>query len=77
MVAHPFHIQGVRFRVGVENGGLPRPENTSWRETVLVPDETEILARFDQPAIHEVPFMLHCHIFEHEDAGMIGKSTVT
>ena len=77
MVAHPFHVHGIRFRVVTENGGPPRPENTGWKDTVLVPGEAEILARFDQPASRETPFMFHCHILEHEDAGMMGQFTVT
>ena len=77
MVAHPFHVHGVRFQVVSENGGPPRPENTGWKDTVLVPGEAEILARFDQPASGETPFMFHCHILEHEDAGMMGQFTVT
>jgi FtsP/CotA-like multicopper oxidase with cupredoxin domain len=77
MVAHPFHVHGVRFRVVTENGGPPRPENAGWKDTVLVPGEAEILARFDQTASRETPFMFHCHILEHEDAGMMGQFTVT
>jgi FtsP/CotA-like multicopper oxidase with cupredoxin domain len=77
MVAHPFHVHGARFKVITENGGPPRPENTGWKDTVLVPGEAEILAKFDQPASRETPFMFHCHILEHEDAGMMGQFTVT
>jgi len=76
MVAHPFHVHGVRFRVVSENGAPPRPENTGWKDTVLVPGEAEILARFDHPADRKTPFMFHCHILEHEDAGMMGQFTV-
>lgn len=77
MVAHPFHVHGVRFRVLTENGAPPRPENTGWKDTLLVPGEAEIIARFDQPAREETPYMFHCHILEHEDAGMMGQFTVT
>jgi blue copper oxidase len=77
MVAHPFHVHGVRFRVLTENGAPPRPENTGWKDTLLVPGEAEIIARFDQPAREETPNMFHCHILEHEDAGMMGQFTVT
>ena len=77
MVAHPFHVHGVRFRVLSENGASPRPENTGWKDTLLVPGEAEIIARFDQPARQETPYMFHCHILEHEDAGMMGQFTVT
>jgi blue copper oxidase len=77
MLAHPFHVHGVRFRVVSENGAPPRPENIGWKDTVLVPGEADLLARFDQPASRETPFMFHCHILEHEDAGMMGQFTVT
>lgn len=77
MVAHPFHAHGIRFRVLTENGAPPRPENTGWKDTVLIPGEAEILARFDRPASDATPFMFHCHILEHEDAGMMGQFTVT
>lgn len=77
MVAHPFHVHGVRFQVITENGAPPRAENTGWKDTVLVTGEVEILARFEQPASPGTPFMFHCHILEHEDAGMMGQFTVT
>ena len=77
MVAHPFQVHDVRFRVVTENGGAPRPENTGWKDTVLVTGEADILARFDLPASRKTPYMFHCHILEHEDTGMMGPFTVT
>lgn len=77
MLAHPFHIHGALFQVMAENGGPPRPESTGWKDTVLVEDQTEILVRFDMPASRTTPFMYHCHILEHEDAGMMGQFTVS
>ena len=77
MIAHPFHVHGAFFRVASENGTSPRPENTGWKDTVLVAGETEIVVRFDQPAGSSKPFMFHCHILEHEDAGMMGQFTVS
>lgn len=77
MVAHPFHVHGVQFRVLSEDGRSPKPENSGWKDTVLVPGESEIIARFDHPASKETPFMFHCHILEHEDAGMMGQFTVS
>lgn len=77
MIAHPFHVHGVQFRVISEDGAPPRPENLGWKDTVLVPGETEIVMRFDQPASRDKPFMFHCHILEHEDAGMMGQFTVS
>ncbi|MCR9139011.1 MAG: multicopper oxidase domain-containing protein [Alphaproteobacteria bacterium] len=77
MLSHPFHIHGALFQVIAENGGSPRPESTGWKDTVLVEDQTEILVRFDMPASRTTPFMYHCHILEHEDAGMMGQFTVS
>lgn len=77
MIAHPFHVHGALFRVLSENGGPPRPENLGWKDTVLVTNEAEIIMRFDQPASRDKPFMFHCHILEHEDAGMMGQFTVS
>lgn len=77
MVFHPFYVHGVRLRVLNENGATPRTDNTGWKDTLLVPNEAEIIARFDQPAHKEMPYMFHCHILEHEDAGMMGQFTVT
>jgi FtsP/CotA-like multicopper oxidase with cupredoxin domain len=33
----------------------------------------ELLVAFNQPATAQCPFMYHCHILEHEDAGMMGQ----
>lgn len=76
MMGHPFHIHGVRFRILSENGNPPRVENSGWKDTVFVEGETELLVRFDHPAGASNPFMLHCHILEHEDLGMMGQFTV-
>jgi len=77
MLAHPFHVHGVSFQVIRENGKDPRPENLGWKDTVVVDSETELLVQFTQPASEEAPFMYHCHILEHEDAGMMGQFTVS
>jgi len=77
MLAHPFHVHGVSFQVISENGREPRPESLGWKDTVVVDSETELLVQFTQPAAEETPFMYHCHILEHEDAGMMGQFTVS
>lgn len=77
MLAHPFHIHGANFQVVHENGRTPRPESTGWKDTAFVDGESELLVRFDQPASREKPFMYHCHILEHEDAGMMGQFVVS
>ena len=79
MLAHPFHVHGASFQVVSENGGAPRPESRGWKDTVVVGmgGESELLVRFTQPAGRDKPFMFHCHILEHEDAGMMGQFTVS
>lgn len=73
MMAHPFHVHGVQFRVLSIDGRIPPPHLQGWKDTVLVPRAAEILVQFTQPATREHPFMYHCHILEHEDAGMMGQ----
>jgi len=77
MMMHPFHVHGVTFQVLTENGGAPKPQNTGWKDTILIDGRAELLMRFDQPASAELPYMFHCHILEHEDGGMMGQFTVT
>lgn len=76
MMMHPFHVHGAKFQVLSENGRAPRPQNTGWKDTVLVNGAVDLLIRFDQPAPANAPYMYHCHILEHEDAGMMGQFTV-
>jgi len=53
---------------------MPPPYLRGWKDTVLVNREAEILVPSTQPATSSRPFMFHCHILEHEDAGMMGQS---
>ncbi|WP_300517687.1 multicopper oxidase domain-containing protein [Aliiroseovarius sp.] len=76
MMMHPFHVHGVTFQVLSENGQAPRPQNTGWKDTLLVDGAAEILMRFDRPAAEARPYMFHCHILEHEDGGMMGQFAV-
>lgn len=76
MLAHPFHIHGTSFQIIKDNGSAPRTENKGWKDTVLVENEVELLVKFDKKAPQNAPFMYHCHILEHEDAGMMGQFVV-
>jgi FtsP/CotA-like multicopper oxidase with cupredoxin domain len=75
-MAHPFHVHGASFRVLSNNGRKPPPEQSGWKDVVLVEDQAELLVRFDNPAPAKMPFMYHCHILEHEDHGMMGQFAV-
>lgn len=77
MMMHPFHVHGTSFQVVGRNGRAVDPATEGWKDVVLVNGSAEILVRFDQTADEAAPFMYHCHILEHEDAGMMGQFTVS
>ena len=64
---HPIHLHGQRFLV-LSVGGVPNPHPV-WKDTVIVPGggTVELLVDLSNPG----PWMLHCHIAEHLDAGMM------
>jgi FtsP/CotA-like multicopper oxidase with cupredoxin domain len=76
-MAHPFHIHGASFRVLSIEGKPPPAHLTGWKDVVLVEDKAELLVAFNRPATREHPFMYHCHILEHEDAGLMGQYVCT
>ena len=72
-MAHPFHIHGASFRILSINAVPPPPHLTGWKDVVLVEEKAELIVAFNRPATAQHPFMYHCHILEHEDAGMMGQ----
>jgi bilirubin oxidase len=74
---HPFHVHGTQFQVvSRTSGGRATPEpRLAWKDTVnVLPGETvAFLVRQDEAGLR----MYHCHILEHEDAGMMGVLSVT
>ncbi|BDR61049.1 multicopper oxidase family protein [Lactobacillus xylocopicola] len=69
---HPFHIHGAHFLVVSRDGKEPYPnERNVYKDTVdVAPQETVRLKVYFQNA---GIFMYHCHIIEHEDAGMMAQ----
>lgn len=78
MVAHPFHIHDVQFYLIDHNGSLPSPEESGRKDVVLIPtgDSVMFITKFEDFADSTVPYMFHCHILMHEDAGMMGQFVV-
>lgn len=72
-MAHPFHIHGASFRILTLNGEAPPAHQAGWKDTVLVDGQAELLIHFNREADRDHPFMFHCHILEHEDAGMMAQ----
>lgn len=78
MVAHPFHIHDVQFYLFDRNGNMPPAEESGRKDVVLVPsgDSVMFITKFEDFADTVVPYMYHCHILMHEDAGMMGQFVV-
>lgn len=73
---HPFHVHGTSFQVISQNGVPVDAAKVGLKDVVLVNGTAEILIRFNRKADAAAPYMYHCHILEHEDAGMMGQFTV-
>jgi len=65
---HPIHLHGQRFLV-LSHNGVPTP-NLVWKDTVLLPvgDVVDVLVEMSNPGV----WMMHCHIAEHLQSGMMG-----
>ncbi|HXX25314.1 MAG TPA: multicopper oxidase domain-containing protein [Pseudolabrys sp.] len=77
-LAHPFHIHDVQFHVLDRNGAPPLAHEQGLKDTVLIDpgSRVRIIAEFLDYADPDHPYMYHCHILEHEDAGMMGQFVV-
>jgi FtsP/CotA-like multicopper oxidase with cupredoxin domain len=77
-MAHPFHIHDTQFRIIDRNGRAPGAGEQGLKDTVLVyPREiVRIITQFENYTDSKTPYMFHCHILEHEDAGMMGQFVV-
>ena len=64
---HPIHVHGTYFQVIAVNGNPPARE--TWKDTVNVPagGSVDIAFVMRNPG----SWMLHCHILDHEDGGMM------
>ena len=70
---HPIHIHGQRFLVLARNG--KQNDNLVWKDTVLVSngEYVDLLVDMTNPGI----WMVHCHIAEHLEAGMMFSFTLS
>ena len=76
-MAHPFHVHGTAFQVLSVSGQEVPFDDIGLKDVLLVEDRAEILVRINHQGDAKIPYMFHCHILEHEDAGMMGQFTVT
>jgi FtsP/CotA-like multicopper oxidase with cupredoxin domain len=65
---HPIHLHGHSFRVLTHNGEPTRFRE--WQDTVFMAPRERVDVAFvaDNPG----DWMLHCHILEHQEGGMMG-----
>ena len=69
---HPIHLHGQRFLI-LKKNDVPA-DNLVWKDTVLVGigETVEILVDVTNPG----EWMMHCHIAEHLEAGMMAEFSV-
>lgn len=65
---HPMHLHGHFFRVITRNGAATRYRE--WRDTVLLAPRERVEVAFvaDNPG----NWMIHCHVLDHQNGGMMG-----
>ncbi len=75
---HSFHIHDVQFQVLTVDGAPPPPHLAGWKDTVYLTPNVEfaLIMRFADYADPDTPYMFHCHVLFHEDAGMMGQFVV-
>ncbi len=70
---HPFHLHGYFF-LAVDEKGVPLSPMV-WKDTLNIPMKTtaRLLVTFDE---RPGTWMLHCHILDHADGGLMGTVQV-
>jgi len=70
---HPMHLHGFQFQIIERSSGNLRPTDMGWKDTVVVgPHETvKIAVDMSHSFGEEQVYLMHCHILEHHDAGMM------
>jgi len=73
-MAHPMHVHGVQMSLIARDGSVPAPHEQGLRDTFIVDAMQTVSVAVQTPLVaSSVPLMFHCHILEHEDAGMMGQ----
>jgi FtsP/CotA-like multicopper oxidase with cupredoxin domain len=64
---HPIHLHGHNFRVLARDGAPTRFRE--WRDTVLLSPRERVEIGFlaDNPGL----WMIHCHVLDHQNGGMM------
>jgi spore coat protein A len=70
LVSHYIHIHDVDWKVLQRNGSAPEPGEDCLKETFRL-DPGEVLLVAAKFSDHLGHYMLHCHMLQHEDHGMM------
>lgn len=73
--SHYIHIHDVDWVVLSRNGAAPLPEEAGLKETFRL-DPGEVVLVGSKFTDHLGPFMIHCHMLQHEDHGMMATFEV-
>lgn len=75
---HNFHVHNARFTVVSVGGEEPRETERGWKDTVYAPPRLPVVidVEFGSSSDPAWPYMYHCHLLQHEDAGMMGQFVV-
>ncbi|WP_051570857.1 multicopper oxidase family protein [Cryptosporangium arvum] len=75
---HNVHVHGASFHL-LDRDGAPPPEaERGEKDTVFVPANSAVTlaVRYGTHVDARSPYMYHCHLLAHEDAGMMGQYVV-
>jgi len=67
---HSFHVHQQPFQVVTVNGVAV--DTIAYQDVVSLPPEAVVVLRIKFPASVAGRFVFHCHVLQHEDAGMMG-----
>ena len=75
---HSFHIHDVQFAIVSRSSGAVPDHEKGWKDSFFIRrnESVSFVARFDDFASTEHPFMYHCHMSNHEDEGLMGQFLV-
>jgi len=76
---HSFHLHDVPYQLVSINGEAPTGVDLGWRDTyeVVGGGSIVIAMEFTDFADDTYMYMLHCHLLQHEDEGMMASLMVT
>lgn len=72
---HPFHIHVNPFQIISVDGGRPRPGDKVYGDTLIVNKDKPVVLRMNYKLFTGIS-VLHCHILDHEDRGMMIKINI-